>query len=170
MSNIDFLGKAISIVKKAIEEDNAQKYNEAYKLYINSLECFNMALKYEKSENGKNLIRDKVTQYLDRAEMLKEYLEKNNGNMKYRSVKINGNELGLGKKMKKDSDSDDNDDIETRKLKSALASTVISESPNVRWDDVAGLDSAKDALKEAVILPARLPHLFKGSRKPWIGY
>ncbi|KAG5513599.1 hypothetical protein PMAC_001031 [Pneumocystis sp. 'macacae'] len=169
MSNIDFLEKAISIVKKAIEEDNAQKYNEAYKLYINSLECFNMALKYEKTENGKKLIRDKVTQYLDRAEILKEYLKKTNENMKHISVKINENDNSFGKKIKKDSDSDDNDDIETRKLKNTLASTVITESPNVRWDDIAGLDTAKDALKEAVILPAILPHLFKGSRKPWIG-
>lgn len=68
---------------------------------------------------------------------------------------------------RKDGDSDD--DVDTRKLKNALASTVILESPNVKWDDVAGLDNAKDALKEAVILPMKLPHLFKGNRKPWIG-
>ncbi|KTW29186.1 hypothetical protein T552_01143 [Pneumocystis carinii B80] len=171
MSNVDFLGKAIGIVKKAIEEDNAHKYNEAYKLYVNSLECFNMALKYEKSENGKNLIRDKVIQYLDRAEALKAYLQKNNENKKHNLVKSSGNELSLGKKCyKKDDDSDDDDnDIDTRKLKNALANTLISESPNVKWDDVAGLDNAKETLKEAVILPMKLPHLFKGNRKPWVG-
>ncbi|KAG4303959.1 hypothetical protein PORY_002612 [Pneumocystis oryctolagi] len=169
MSNIDFLGKAIGIVKKAVEEDNAQKYNEAYKLYISSLECFNIALKYEKSENGKNLIRNKVLQYLDRAEALKEYL-KNTKNMKSETVKVGTNEFGLGKKIyRKKNDGSDDEDIEIRKLKSALASTVILESPNVKWDDVAGLDSAKNALKEAVIMPAKLPHLFKGNRKPWIG-
>lgn len=36
------------------------------------------------------------------------------------------------------------------------------EKPNVRWNDVAGLEVAKEALKEAVILPIKFPHLFTG--------
>jgi len=39
----------------------------------------------------------------------------------------------------------------------------------VKWEDVAGLDAAKEALKEAVILPIKFPQLFKGKRKPWRG-
>lgn len=38
------------------------------------------------------------------------------------------------------------------------------EKPNVRWNDVAGLEGAKEALKEAVILPIKFPHLFTGTR------
>jgi vacuolar protein-sorting-associated protein 4 len=34
---------------------------------------------------------------------------------------------------------------------------------------VAGLEGAKEALKEAVILPIRFPHLFTGKRIPWKG-
>ncbi|EJD55262.1 Vps4 in the presence of Atpgammas [Auricularia subglabra TFB-10046 SS5] len=34
-----------------------------------------------------------------------------------------------------------------------FASYVLSERPNVKWDDVAGLDAAKDALKAAAIQP-----------------
>ena len=37
------------------------------------------------------------------------------------------------------------------------------EKPDVKWDDVAGLEGAKEALKEAVILPIKFPHLFTGS-------
>lgn len=36
------------------------------------------------------------------------------------------------------------------------------EKPKVKWDDVAGLEGAKEALKEAVILPIKFPHLFTG--------
>lgn len=45
----------------------------------------------------------------------------------------------------------------------------MSDKPNVQWEDVAGLESAKEALKEAVILPIRFPHLFTGKRQPWKG-
>ncbi len=35
-------------------------------------------------------------------------------------------------------------------------------TPNVRWDDIAGLTAAKESLKETLILPAKFPHLYKG--------
>lgn len=34
---------------------------------------------------------------------------------------------------------------------------------------MAGLEGAKEALKEAVILPIKFPHLFVGNRQPWKG-
>jgi len=49
------------------------------------------------------------------------------------------------------------------------AGTMLQEKPNVRWDDVAGLQQAKEALKEAVIMPIRFPHLFHDKRQPWRG-
>ena len=40
------------------------------------------------------------------------------------------------------------------------------EKPNIKWNDVAGLEAAKEALKEAVILPIKFPHLFTGMFYP----
>lgn len=49
------------------------------------------------------------------------------------------------------------------------AGAIVKEKPNVRWSDVCGLEGAKEALKEAVILPLKFPHLFTGKRTPWRG-
>lgn len=54
-------------------------------------------------------------------------------------------------------------------MKTALESTIVSEKPNIKWTDIAGLEQAKKSLQEAVILPIRFPELFKGARKPWKG-
>jgi vacuolar protein-sorting-associated protein 4 len=68
------------------------------------------------------------------------------------------------------SNSDEDElDADSKKLRGALAGAVLSEKPNVKWEDVAGLEGAKDALKEAVILPIKFPHLFQGKRQPWKG-
>lgn len=56
-----------------------------------------------------------------------------------------------------------------KKIRASLTGAILTEKPNVRWDDVAGLEGAKEALKEAVILPIKFPHLFTGQRKPWRG-
>lgn len=50
-----------------------------------------------------------------------------------------------------------------------IEGAIVIEKPNISWSDVAGLEGAKEALKEAVILPIKFPHLFTGKRKPWKG-
>jgi len=41
-------------------------------------------------------------------------------------------------------------------------SCMIVHAP-AQWDDVAGLEGAKEALKEAVILPVKFPQFFTGA-------
>ena len=43
-----------------------------------------------------------------------------------------------------------------------LLSRALTVACAVQWDDVAGLEAAKDALKEAVILPVKYPQFFTG--------
>ena len=43
---------------------------------------------------------------------------------------------------------------------------IVVKGDEVHWDDVAGLDTAKKALKEAVVYPFLRPDLFMGLREP----
>jgi len=60
-------------------------------------------------------------------------------------------------------------DDNPEKHRDALSSAIISEKPDIKWDDVAGLEGAKISLQEAVILPTKFPNLFTGKRRPWKG-
>lgn len=167
MSNTDFLSRAIDLVKKAIEADVAADYEKAYQSYYQSLELFMLALKWEKNAKSKELIRSKAGEYMERAEKLKAHLaETDEKRPVMNMVGANGNNApGNGK-------SDDKEgavDPESKKLRSALAGAILQDKPDIKWEDVAGLEGAKEALKEAVILPIKFPHLFTGKRQPWKG-
>jgi SpoVK/Ycf46/Vps4 family AAA+-type ATPase len=44
--------------------------------------------------------------------------------------------------------------------KSSYEELIISEKPNVSWEEVVGLDTAKKAIKEAIVYPVQRPDLF----------
>jgi vacuolar protein-sorting-associated protein 4 len=144
---------------------------KALALYKKSLGYFMTALKYEKNEKSKQLIREKSATYMDRAEEISKYLAAK----AEQEANSKGGKKGGKKKPKAvggdgdDADDDDEGDPETKKLMASLANAIVTETPNVKWSDVAGLESAKALLKEAVILPIRFPQLFTGKRKPWKG-
>lgn len=160
----NFLQTAIQIVTQATEADQAQKFDEAFRLYQLSLQYFKTALKYEKNNSIKLTIRDKMEEYITRAEQLKDMLDKK----KKTPVAAAANGTNGKSSGKKSSDEEDVDP-EDKKRQEGLASAILKEKPGIKWDDVAGLDAAKEALKEAVILPIKFPQLFKGKRKPWRG-
>ena len=58
---------------------------------------------------------------------------------------------------------------EMRELAAIITRDIYTESPNVGWDSIAGLESAKRLVKEAVIMPHRYPQLFRGILRPWRG-
>ena len=46
---------------------------------------------------------------------------------------------------------------------------IVVHGDNVRWDDIAGLTTAKNSLKESVVYPYLRPDLFHGLREPITG-
>ncbi|KAJ5989361.1 Vacuolar protein sorting-associated protein 4 [Penicillium waksmanii] len=177
MSNTDFLGRAIDTVKKAIENDNDGEYEKAYQLYYSALELFMLALKWEKNPpvegddpgegwrvHGSRREAEKSSCNAGRWEKAKR------GGREWQGIagKWEGRNVLLDSDRSKKED-DNGEDAESKKLRSALQGAILSDKPNVKWEDVAGLESAKEALKEAVILPIKFPHLFTGKRQPWKG-
>eukprot|EP00826_Nyctotherus_ovalis_P039290 TRINITY_DN376_c0_g1_i10.p1 TRINITY_DN376_c0_g1~~TRINITY_DN376_c0_g1_i10.p1 ORF type:complete len:401 (-),score=131.74 TRINITY_DN376_c0_g1_i10:228-1430(-) len=153
--------KAMKIGSAACELDKAKKYEEALKKYIESIELFQHVIKYESNKYIKDTLRGKAEEYLNRASEIKKYLKNKKEDPLPAGADNNSQTNGKkGSEEKKD---------ENAKLKEALGSAVITEKPNIKWDDVAGLEKAKSTLQEAVILPTKFPQLFVGKIRPWSG-
>lgn len=56
-----------------------------------------------------------------------------------------------------------------RKLVLNILNEIVEKNVKITWDDIAGLEFAKESVQEAVILPLLRPDLFKGIRAPHKG-
>lgn len=164
MASTGALQKAIEIVSRATEEDKNKNYEEALRHYQHGVEYFLHAIKYEAhSDKAKQSIREKCAQYLERAEKLKNFVNNKDKGGEKKAKPIKDGE------SKDSKDEDEDEDPEKKKMQDKLSGAIVMEKPNVMWSDVAGLENAKESLKEAVILPIKFPQLFTGNRKPWRG-
>ncbi|RKK94009.1 hypothetical protein BFJ68_g15344 [Fusarium oxysporum] len=161
----NFRDRAIAEVQKAITADHNKEYQKAFDLYMSSMELWVKALKWEKNKALKVTMQEKMATYLDRAEKLKQFLAAENENANGGGKAImgaNGSSTGKGKPQA-------GEDDDSKKLRNALSGAILQERPNVRWEDIAGLEGAKETLKEAVVLPIKFPSLFQGKRQAWKG-
>lgn len=105
--------------------------------YIQSREeCFNKALEIKEKIKNPNKKKEKVQE---------------GGNKKKKEKKDDGEDNGGG-----DDDKDSDDE-----LKKALENVIIKVKPDLKFKDVAGLEKAKEALKEAIILPIQFPKMYE---------
>ncbi|KAH0794247.1 vacuolar protein sorting-associated protein 4B-like [Histomonas meleagridis] len=112
-----------------------------------------------------------LNDYLERCKQRVEILE--NTKIPSRATSGSGNSGGGGNSGSGDSGNNDKlkntNDKEANEFKDKISSAIMIEKPDIKFSDVAGLASAKQALEEAVILPLRLPQFFTGERSPWHG-
>jgi vacuolar protein-sorting-associated protein 4 len=116
----------------------------------------------------RNSILGKANEYLTRAETLKTFLETSQPEGGSGSGGVAAASRPKGGEGGKDGGKGEVD-AEKARMKAQLEGAIVTEKPNVSWDSVAGLEMAKAALQEAVVLPVRFPQLFTGEREPWKG-
>ena len=131
---------------KAYSFDKEKNYSEAIPHYLDAAEALMKAIKFERNPQVARSLKKKANMYISRARELRELLEKR-------------------KERKSTAGSDD----EEEKLENAISDIIVTEKPNISLKDIAGLEIAKQTLREAIVLPLMRPDLFSGARKPWKG-
>lgn len=131
---------------KAYSFDKEKNYSEAIPHYLDAAEALMKAIKFERNPQVARSLKKKANMYISRARELRELLEKR-------------------KERKSKAGSDD----EEEKLENAISDIIVTEKPNITLADIAGLETAKQTLREAIVLPLMRPDLFSGARKPWKG-
>lgn len=153
-------------LEKAKECEESDDYDNAFNYYLKASNTLQLLYKYEEHNlKLKQIYKDKLREVIERAEEVKKVWK----GKKKKVVKAGKSGGGKGGAKKGDDSSDEEEKSETDELRKGIEDSIIGETPDVHWDDVAGLEGAKSSLKEAVILPTRYPQLFEGERKPWTG-
>ncbi|MFX0030699.1 MAG: AAA family ATPase [Candidatus Hermodarchaeota archaeon] len=151
---------AVKTAKEAVALDSQGKFRQAINKYQRAAEILMQFMKYNKNPQMRDLCQKNIEEYVERAKILKSHLS------------------GVSPRRARPSESGDagpaDSEVglvssEEQELIDMISGTIVTESPKVNWDDIAGLEHVKQALREAIVLPIIKPELFTGARRPWSG-
>ena len=91
---MDFIPKGMEIIKQAVTADNNDELESALSLYRQGLNYFVTGLKYIKNDASKQAIRERMDQYMTRAEQIKEALDKREAKKSSTSLKSKASKSG----------------------------------------------------------------------------
>ncbi len=165
MSSVDskLYQYAVREAKEAVALDGQGKFRQAINKYQRAAEILMQFMKYNKNPQMRMLCQKNIEEYVERAKILKSQLS----GIRPRRARPAGRPS-----ISKDGES--KADIgavssEEQELIDMISGTIVTESPKVKWKDIAGLENVKQALREAIVLPIMKPELFTGARRPWSG-
>ena len=141
--------KARQIAQDAVNADDNQNHQEAYRLYLQSAEILLELTKFTENPQLTKIYENRAKEYIGRAKALN---------------KINKNNLNSKNNTNRGEQSDQNSELDQN-----IEASIVSENPDITLNDVAGLEAVKRSLREAIVLPLKRPDLFTGSRQPWRG-
>ncbi|MFX0091077.1 MAG: AAA family ATPase [Candidatus Hodarchaeota archaeon] len=135
----------------AYQLDSQGRSNEAIPYYLRAAKTLQTLINYVPTETEKQMYYKKAKSYIYRVKEIRGLVEE-------KVDDYSGNQKGTSRKGE-----------EKDGLRQNIMDAIIQEKPNVKWEDVANLEHAKRALREAIIHPMSRPDIFKGVRRPWKG-
>lgn len=165
-SSADRLKQAVAFETKARELESAGRYGDAYKEYKNAVEVFKFVFRWDPNPMMKDLVKDKLEELMTKTESLKKTIDSGVVVAAPPAAPARPGSAATAVMPPAEAAADDTDK-EKERLRRGLEGAIIRETPNVKFDDVAGLKGAKAALEECVFLPKTHPQLFQGKREPW---
>ncbi|OBS64607.1 hypothetical protein A6R68_06855 [Neotoma lepida] len=87
---------AVAVLKRAVELDAESRYQQALVCYQEGIDMLLQVLKGTKDSNKKCILRTRISNYMDRAENIKKYLDQEKEDGKYhKQIKIEENATGF---------------------------------------------------------------------------
>lgn len=143
----EFYIKGYELINKAIDQESKGDRVDAKESFVLGLEYLLTGLKYEKNVKVKEKVKTHASAVMKHVEELCQTLQEKPAPSKQQ------NKSSIDK--------------QNEKLRTQLEDAILKEKPEVDWNSIVGLDAAKNALEEAIILPRKYPQLFTDKRKAW---
>ena len=148
---------------QAITFEKAGQFHQAINKYERAAEILIQFLRFNKNPIMRQNVQKSAEEYISRAKALR---VKVSGRTSSRGTASKGT---FGSADDKSEAKEEGVSDEEQELLNMISGTIVTESPKVRWIEIAGLENCKQSLREAIVLPMLKPELFTGARKPWSG-
>jgi vacuolar protein-sorting-associated protein 4 len=159
-----------NLLDRAIELDNRGMKKEACQHYLKASKILIMMSNSAALPSVKKHYLKRAQECVDRVRYISGIKNIASESVEGLSTPVSPSEDEALKKAGPRAEAITEDDEDTKRLKEMIADTIISERPNVKMSEVAGLEDAKQAINDAIIAPMKHPELFKGkARQPWRG-
>eukprot|EP01084_Bolivina_argentea_P071025 129180_1 len=181
---------AMELIRLAQESEKNDDMEAAAAHYENAIKQFNSTINEIDNNKIKRTWREKVNDYeiqklrVNRKLRLRKKINSTSRRGRKTAASRRGKKVDYTSDMKSEAekakgggggDGDAAADKEKKKpdqdaqFKARLEADIVTEKPNVSFQDVMGLANVKLAIYETVILPQKRPELFTGLRAPAMG-
>jgi len=144
--------QAKKIAEEAVKLDNTGNIKASIPLYLQAAEILARMVRFTDNPTLRVKYSEAAKAYIERVRILKT---------------LSAKSVAVGKAGKPPG-AKGGEEEEAREQ--SILETILTEKPNVKWEDIADLKSAKQSLREAIVIPMLRPDLFSGkTRRAWRG-